>query len=61
MIHNNLKTKAKLILKYYVLEMNIEDSLFFMRISKDDYLKEGDKQKFLFSEFRYLATQSGLI
>lgn len=59
--HNNLKTKAKNILENYVLEMTIDESLFFMYLSDVEYITDKDKETFMFSDFRYRAFQSGLI
>ena len=59
--YNNLKAKAKLILENYVLDMTIDENLFFMYLSDVNYITDKDKETFLYSDFRYRAFQSGLI
>lgn len=59
--YNNLKAKSKAILEAYVLEMNINESSFFMRLSTIDYITEEEIKEFTFSDFRYRAYQTGII
>ena len=61
MIHNNLKAKAKLILRNYFNEMDLETVNFYKDLIDNNYLTTEKIQKYNFCEFRYLAKNSGLI
>ena len=61
MIHNNLKTSAKAILRNYSNEMNEDTFEFYKDLSNNSYLTTEKIQRYNFCEFRYLAKNSGLI
>lgn len=59
--HNNLKAKAKLILKAFENEMSQDDKLLFIYFEESDYISNEDRELFKMNEFRYRAYQTGLI
>jgi hypothetical protein len=61
MIHNNLKANAKLILKHYSNDMDIDTINFYNDLSNNSYLTTEKIQRYNFCEFRYSAKNSGLI
>lgn len=61
MYHNNLKTKANLILANYSAEMDEPTKSFYTWLCDAKIINDADKQMFIWCEFRYRATQSGLI
>lgn len=61
MYHNNLKSKAKLILANYANEMDVPTKSFYIWLCDAKTINDADKQMFIWCEFRNRAFDCGLI